>query len=145
MSAVSVLVIDCTTTGASPPTVTAPMRTATLLRRPSDMDMRRMTIPCACRPFPLESPGRNMVLPESPRTRGAEGATRPETLRHPNGRNRRTLESGPRGPTEGERNRGRAGTQSLRFQDRGAADLRVRRPFFIGHRGCRYSRWDDGH
>ena len=32
-SAVSVLVIDWTTTGAPPPTVTAPMRTATVLRR----------------------------------------------------------------------------------------------------------------
>src|SRR6185295_18072246 len=71
-----------------------------------------------------------MVLPESPRTRGAEGATRPETLRHPNGRNLRSLESGPNGPTEGERNRDRAGTQSLRFQDRGAAGRKVRRPFF---------------
>src|SRR4029453_8363707 len=71
-----------------------------------------------------------MVLPESPRTRGAEGATRPETLRHPNGRNRATLGSGPRGPTEGERKRYRAGTQSLRFQDRGAADPGVRRLFY---------------
>src|SRR6185436_19233891 len=32
-SAVSVLVIDCTTTGAPPPTVTAPMRTATVAWR----------------------------------------------------------------------------------------------------------------
>src|SRR5215472_4511678 len=32
-SAVSVLVIDCTTTGAPPPTVTWPTRTETVLRR----------------------------------------------------------------------------------------------------------------
>ena len=32
-SAVSVLVIDCTTTGTAPPTVVGPMRTGTLARR----------------------------------------------------------------------------------------------------------------
>src|SRR5688572_33311624 len=74
-------------------------------RAPLPADFDRATIPCEPRRFPLESPGRDEVLPESPRTRGAEGATRPETLRHPNGRNLRSLESGPRGPTEGERNR----------------------------------------
>ncbi len=72
-----------------------------------------------------------MVLPESPRTRGAEGATRPETLRHPNGRNLRTLESGPRGPTEGERNREGPVPNLSGFRTEGRRALGSAAPFFV--------------
>ena len=95
-SAVSVLVIDCTTTGAPPPTVTAPMRTATV----GALGMRA-TIPCDSARFPLESARSQEVLPESPRTRGAEGATARKRSGTRTAVNRRTLESGPDGPPKG--------------------------------------------
>src|SRR5918994_5667379 len=69
-------------------------------------------------------------LPERPRTRGAEGATRPETLRHPNGRFWRTLESGPRGPTEGERNRESPVPNLSGIRTEGRRVLEARRLFF---------------
>src|SRR5215813_7300227 len=48
MSAVSVLVIDCTTIGASPPMTTPPTATGTQMRR----DLRELVIVAIVRPLP---------------------------------------------------------------------------------------------
>ena len=130
MSAVSVLVIDCTTIGAPPPTRTAPMLTCTLARRccivmreawsmcwgNSTVAVRERHVAKAA----IIAPARNSLFGESPALNGrdAEGAIPPGNAqaherqtdgaqhRGASGERCTALQISRDPPTEGERRRG---------------------------------------
>src|SRR5258708_10779982 len=86
-SAVSVLVIDCTTIGAPPPTRTAPIETGTEERRARLRDRRAFYRPRTLGGMPgvlLSCAGRNRsVRRESGASRNAEGAIPPGNAQAP--------------------------------------------------------------